>query len=143
MIESKDLDMCPEHPDFKLKEITEHNQKVSNGCPFCQCLAHGKIAAGKWPGEKEMCNDTFEKAKIRIGPLELGQFGLVRQMLSGGLNFDDLPTFYTDTETLCIYFVVEPSPGDLKVLQENDIPLQIKWGDYALRRFVPIEEATL
>jgi hypothetical protein len=104
---------CKKHPSFNPKGDFEGE---SLDCGVCCGLHYGAQPIGHFGGEFNADKREIDRAKTKIGPLNLEQFGHVRFSLAFDSHHDDGPSWYVDEKTKTIYLDCELSPRKKKEL---------------------------
>jgi hypothetical protein len=94
---------CKDHPEFDPRDKSQQGRE-NKECPVCCALHHGVEYIGSYGGEHKASKHHIDRAKIKIGPMNLEQFGHVRFALGWDYHFEDsAPSWYVDEEAMTIY----------------------------------------
>lgn len=117
MADTKEGCFCKIHPKFnpKQKDISGENAK----CLTCCHLHNGARCIGYFTGEHDASAYDIDRAKIKIGPLNLTQMGQVRFALGWDYHFSDGPSFHVDKKTMTVYLDEEPYGSRIDEFQKE------------------------
>ena len=107
---------CKKHPKYNPKN--ELNGDSVN-CMVCNGLHSGSRPIGDFSGEYEADKSDINRAKTKIGPLSLEQFGHIRFDFGFDYHQDDGPSWHADRKTKMIYLDEELSPQTQKKLSKK------------------------
>ncbi len=91
---------CDQHPEF---DPYDRNQKPDSRCRTCCRMRNGARPAGDFNGEYTARESSVDNAKVKIGPMNLAQFGRIRYDLGLDYHFSDGPSWYVDCDKMTIY----------------------------------------
>ncbi|MFC1609031.1 hypothetical protein ACFL2R_02030 [Patescibacteria group bacterium] len=104
---------CKKHPENDPREKLGNSQ-----CLDCCNLHNGTKPIGDFGGEFKANDRDVDNAKVKIGPMTLGQFGSIRYSLGWDYYFSDGPSWYADEKNGMIYTSDQVNDRILKEAKE-------------------------
>ncbi len=121
---------CGEHPEF---DPFDRNQKPDSRCHTCCRMHNGARPAGDFSGEYTARESSIDNAKVKIGPMNLAQFGRIRYDLGWDYHFSDAPYWYVDCDRMIIYLDEKLRKERFKEFKEMGCPIsEREWKEPAL-----------
>ncbi|MBU1557536.1 hypothetical protein KKC45_01085 [Patescibacteria group bacterium] len=93
-------------------------------CLFCCHLSDGVEKIGEFPGEYKATADNIDSSKIKLGPMNLRDFGAIRSKLGWDYCYDDGPPWYLDIEIQMIYLGRRPHSLVNKVIKNYGVEMR-------------------
>ena len=114
---------CGEHPEF---DPFDRNQEPDSRCRTCCRMHNGARPAGDFSGEYTARESGIDNAKVKIGPMNLAQFGRIRYDLGWDYYFNDGPSWYVDCDRMTIYLDEKLRKERFKEIKEMGCPISAR-----------------